>query len=198
MSTKYSQPNAKNILGNIRKLYSNANLMASQLQTVVLELITVASELDKKAILDETGDVGLALDYLFRNSPKGMDRGTLSAWFVATTPIRPRFNKANGHYEGYGFARKGGWDLELAAMRPWYEADPESTRDVKVPEIDAQINSLMLAMAKLVAVSDGVTADDVATSLQEKMVNAKSAIMEKMQEDSVERFTDAYTAQKTS
>ncbi len=104
MSAKYSQPNSATILGNIKKIYSNMDLSAEHLQVQLLELVTVASEMSKKAILDENGEVYQAFDYLFRNSPKGVDRGTLSAWVVATTPIRPRFNSGNAHYEGLGWA----------------------------------------------------------------------------------------------
>jgi hypothetical protein len=198
MSTKYSQPKATNsMLKNVKSLYSNMALAADQLQPVLIALITAAFEMPgKREILDEAGDVGQALDYLFRNTPRGIDRGTLSAWFVKFTPIRPKFNKGNAHYEGIGFKRKNPtWDLEGAEATHWGDVDPECTREVKIPELDRQIKSLMKAAAKIAAVSSNISVKDIADAIQDATRDAEKTIMETMSENSVMNFVDAYAEQ---
>ena len=194
----YTRPQATDSnLQAIKKLYKNIDISSDVLQTYLVNVVREASDMSKREIMDKDGEVYKCLEYLFKNTPKGIDRGTLSAWFVEYTPIRPRFNPGNGHYKGIGFAKSPEWDLVSAIATPWWEVDPESTRQIKAPSVETQIMALMRAAAKLAAVSD-TSVDEIASKIQDAAGDAIALIKNEMASEAVEKFVEAYTAQKAA
>lgn len=198
MRTKFYQPKFGSdvcLLTAAKVIYGNLKLSAEHVQTLVVELVTRAQDMSKKEIMDKEGDIYQTCEFLFKDSPKGMDRGTLSAWFVAYTPIRPRFKKGNAHYDGLGFARDPKWDLKGATDNKWYDEDPESTRTLSKPDIDKQVELLAIQMAKLAHLESG-NISKVVKMAMDKLDNLEQIVKEKYMTDKVIAFRDEYRAQE--
>lgn len=196
MATEYMQLHAADsYFTGIRKIYANMAWSAQALQVYLTQFVREMSETSKKNVMDKEGEAYQLLEFLFKNSPKGMDRGTLSAWFVAYTPLRPRFDKKTGHYQGIGWARKGSWDVDGAYRNAWYNEDPEATRAARVPKLEAQIAQLIKAAAKIAAVSD-VSAAELAKKIKEGTAAAQTDIKKMMENEAVQNFATQYKAEQ--
>ena len=175
------------ILVNLKRIYSNLELSADHLQFWVVALVRELSDLPKKEAKEHP-----ALTYLFRNAPKGMDRGTMAAWIKEYTPLRPQFEKGNGHYKGCGFAKKPVWDIEGATSNPWYSADPESTRKTPEPNIRKKVEAVLREAAKLVAISDDISVQEAAEQIRSMVSNAEATITKELDSDAVSQFVDKW------
>ncbi len=197
MSFKKTNPTAS-LLSNVTKIYSNVEKSTGQLQLLIVSLVRQAVDMSKKDILSTDGDVGQTLEYLFKNTPSGIDRGTLSAWFVEFTPIRPKFNKQSGHYEGLSFARTPEWNIEGATETRWYDVNPERTRDLKKPQADKVFAAMLKQVARLVAADDSMDVTDALLAITMMAEGADSQLSELVASESVQQWAGEYKAQEAA
>ena len=181
------------ILINIRRIYGNLNLSADHLQFWCVALVRDLEGMSKK-----DAKVHPALEFLFKNSPKGMDRGTLAAWFKAYTPLRIRFEGETGHFKGIGWAKQGKWDVDGAIENPWYTVDPERTRNLRKPDIAKKLAQVIREAAKLVAISDDLDAAQAAEAIKAAVRDARQDIEKEMNSEAVSTFVDAWADQSVT
>lgn len=125
------------LVNSIQALKANAE----DIQKHSVKLLKMVKQLSKKEIIENDD-----LIRLFKMSFPG--RANLIAWFRAFSPIRVTLEK-NGHFKKISWAKNPKWDLELADKTWWWEFDGAKTSHKKAGNINAAIDGLARAVARI-------------------------------------------------
>lgn len=181
----------RNYQAEYSTIFNGFTVGQETLQGVMIQHLAYLHALPSKAdVLSEP-----SLRYLFSHTPKGVNRGALSAWWVAVSPLRPVF-KANGQLEVIRWANNAKWDLDGAKDLKWWDAEPEATTKVRVPELDKAVEALILACAKISRSEVDYTPEVLAKSLMGYMDKAEELIKSAAALEKVNKFAEKLAAQK--
>lgn len=170
-------------------VFNTFTISQMDLQQVMVSHLESLVSLSKMEVLSDA-----SLKYLFANTPRGVNRGALSAWWVAHSPLRPVF-KGNGQLDTIRWAKNGAWKLEEAKNALWWECEPEQTSKVRVPELDKAIEALILACAKISRVDTDATPENLAKAIGDMVPAFGKLISEARDFDKVEKWSDKLAAQ---
>lgn len=177
------------LAGAISMIWENYSSNADLLQGV---LIAMFYDLKAKSKAEIMSDPALIL--LFEDTPKGLDRGSLAAWFKTFTPIRVQF-KGNGHFERVRVVRKAEWDTDGAVDTHWADVSPERTRAVRAGNLAAVLKSAAREASR--AIYAGEATPEVLETIRSMMAKKLAdAVSEHMASEAFSEWAAGYDAQK--